>query len=166
MASFVVLTPPEGDASGDRTLFVRDSFSIVAFLLPFAWFLWHRLWLWALAFLAIAIGANVLSAQDGWFHVGLAVSVVSSFFAGLEARSIRIGRLDAAGWQQVAVIDADDLVTAEQIYFAACAMPTTTTTRQMPAPDEPGAPSRRPYSQRAQARGDDAFGLFEWNGGR
>ena len=47
MASYVVMEPPEGGP--EQAILVRDGFALLAFIMPFLWFLWHRMWLEALA---------------------------------------------------------------------------------------------------------------------
>lgn len=154
MASYVVLTPPGGDASGERTLFIRDGFAFLALVLPIFWFLWHRLWLAALLFVAIVLATNLLMASEGWYWTGFALSLAASLIAGLEGQQMRIAKRERQGWSLDAVIEADDLATAEALYFA-----------ERPATTAPPAEAVRPVPAMPRRR-DDRFGLFEWNGGR
>ena len=54
MASWIVMQPPAARARGgaDAT-FVRDGFSLLAFLVPPLWLLWHRLWIEAVLAFAV-----------------------------------------------------------------------------------------------------------------
>ena len=49
MTRFVVMDPPARLPAADA-VFVRDRFSWLAFLFPFVWLLWNRLWLATLGF--------------------------------------------------------------------------------------------------------------------
>uniref|UniRef100_UPI00388D670C DUF2628 domain-containing protein n=1 Tax=Lacticaseibacillus paracasei TaxID=1597 RepID=UPI00388D670C len=46
MTSYIVLVPPlqDNQRQDDKTVFIRDGFSIVAFFLPVPWLLFNRLW--------------------------------------------------------------------------------------------------------------------------
>ena len=48
MASWIVMQPPDRTRDADLA-FVRDGFSVFAFLVPPLWLLWHRLWIEAVA---------------------------------------------------------------------------------------------------------------------
>lgn len=165
MASYVVMMPPD-DGRGEDALFVRDGFAPLALVLPVVWFLWHRLWLWAAAFLVIAIVANVMMERDGLFYAGLALSVCASFFAGLEAQALRVAARERQGWRVAAVIDAPDAGAAEAMFFASPHLAAA------PAPAEaetigPHRVSQRPLPQAPLGpRRSPAQGIFEWNGGR
>lgn len=159
MASYVVMSSPEGDPDGTRTLFIRDGFAVLAFILPAFWFLWHRLWLWAVLFLAVALVSGYMRGLAGWSMVGLTLSVCASFLAGLEGRQIRILRLERAGWRIEDVVEAEDLAMAEAIFF---------TERPAPAPAEPTRKraTAAPAVTYIAAPPAGTFGIFEWNGGR
>ena len=159
MASYVVMEPPEGDPSGERTVFIRDGFALFAFLFTFLWFLWNRLWLMALLFLAVFAASNWLTTSEEWSAVGYALSLAASVLAGLEGPNMRVEKLLGKGWRQVAVIAADDRETAEAIHLPR-------------RPEEIGAPleaaepgTREPETMLIDAEGG-SFGLFEWNGRR
>ena len=156
MKTFLVMIPPGGDPQGERTLFLRDGFAFLALVLPVVWLLFHRLWLWALAFLAIAIAENWLMASDGWFLTGFALSAASALFAGLEGNRLRMERLERQGWTVAAVIDAETLDDAEAFYFADRQASPEVIPQEVPQPTPPSAPLRPAES----------FGLFEWNGVR
>lgn len=159
MASYVVLSPPEGDPEGTRTVFIRDGFAVLAFILPAFWFLWHRLWLWAILFIAITLLSGYMRGLEGLSTIGLAVSVCASFLAGLEGQQLRIRRLERLGWTARDVVEAEDPSMAEAIYFAERAVPAR------PEPDlkRPAAPPSVTYIAAPPA---GTFGIFEWNGGR
>lgn len=153
MASYVVMAPPEGDPEGTETRFVRDGFAFFALVLPFMWFLWHRLWLWALAFLGLAVASHLLMSADGWDAAGLAMWLAASLLAGLEGQNMRIRYWERRGWICEAVLEAGDAASAEAIYFES-------SRRARPAAPSAAAMAPPP------PRDDGTFGLFEWNAGR
>jgi len=138
MASYVILTPalahdaggseevaaldemaaPSSERAGDETVFIRDGFSFLALIFPLVWLLWYRLWWWAaMAVLVTAIAAYADTAQTLAFPAIVASSLFSLFIA-LEGSAMRVRHLEAAGWRIQAAIEAPDLATAEEIWFA------------------------------------------------
>ncbi|WP_099867058.1 DUF2628 domain-containing protein [Pararhizobium haloflavum] len=158
MASYVVLKPPGGDPAGEDAVFIRDGFAFLALVLPIVWFLWHRLWLWALVFIALAIATSMMMMTDDWYAAGFALSVATSLLAALEGQNLRIGKHLSKGWEQVAVIAADDVGTAEAVYFAG---------HESYAPAvQASPPAARPSEAPRTRRKPGTYGLFEWNGER
>jgi hypothetical protein len=162
MASYVVLQPSDrlGPDAIERARFVRDGFSFPAFLVPLLWMLWHRLWIEAVAVLAVMLG---LTALGEWAGMGIAASAASLLFSvgiGLEASAIRVAALRRRGWIEWGVIDAHDLQDAEIRYAAAIADGIG------PAPTEPPAPAIMPVSAPAPAlparKGGPALGLLSY----
>lgn len=160
MASYLIMTPPGGpDPVHTKTRFVRDGFSIWAFLFPTLWLLWHRQWLLAIAaFLLQGIGSQLMN-RDGFGPAGLAVLFGTSLLAALEGRRVYAEDLVARGWKQEALVSASRLAEAEDIYFAE-AENASNADIPISASDIPrsGAPSARP--------GGPALGLIGYDGGR
>ena len=50
--SYTVHLPPPGRDADETIAFVPDSFSPIAFLAPWAWFPWNRMWIVTFAYLA------------------------------------------------------------------------------------------------------------------
>ncbi|WP_158259822.1 DUF2628 domain-containing protein [Phyllobacterium phragmitis] len=120
MASFIIMEPPEkaGTNPAERTLFVRDGFSLLAFILPFIWLLIHRLWFEAALVLAVAVALGFVG--DYW-NLGGAVAVLSllvSILVALEASNWRVAALRRRGYVEKGVIEATDRAEAEIRYFA------------------------------------------------
>ena len=95
MASFVVLTAPASARThagheGRETVFVRDGFHIVAFLVPWLWLLWHRLWIEALVAVAVAVLFAALGNVAGYSIAGSLLSVLVSIYVGLEGSAIEL----------------------------------------------------------------------------
>ena len=118
MTSFVVMTPPADSGSEALPEFVRDGFSVVAFIVPPLWLLWHRLWIEAgIAFGVMALIPSV-AWQLGFGPVSPWLSMLVSLYAGLEGPQLRLAALRAKGWTDAGVYEADDLVDAETRFAA------------------------------------------------
>ncbi|WP_457301629.1 DUF2628 domain-containing protein, partial [Phyllobacterium sp. P5_D12] len=64
MASFIVLAPElDGQRDDDKTVFVRDGFALLAFILTVPWLLVQRLWFEA----AVIFGLMVVISGVGTY---------------------------------------------------------------------------------------------------
>ncbi|ULJ71509.1 DUF2628 domain-containing protein [Rhizobium gallicum] len=117
-SSYLVLTAPGGtDVTHEKTRVIRDGFTLLGFLFPWLWLLAHRLWLYALAaFLLQGLG-GVLMDRPGLWPAGFAITLGTCILAGFEGQNLRIRNLASKGWNEEAVITADSLATAEEIFF-------------------------------------------------
>ena len=106
MAIYVVMEPPGRTEAADAIIFVRDGFSWLAFLLAPLWLAWHKLWIEAaLAFVAMGL-ISVLGQRLGLDWAGSALSLLISFYIGLEGQGLRIAALRRRGWHEWGVIQA------------------------------------------------------------
>ena len=147
MAVYVVMEPPGRAPDTAATVFVRDGFAWVAFLVPPLWLLWHRLWIEAaLAFVAIGLLA-ALGEIAGLGLAGALLSFLVMLYVGLEGQALRIAALGRRGWRQAGVVIADDLDDADTRYaIAAEAAPETRT-------PEPRIVADPAYAQHGQTLG-------------
>jgi hypothetical protein len=121
MASYVVMEPPgvgEREPS-DGALFIRDGFSIVAFLVPPLWLLWRRLWIEAALAFALGIGVAALGEAAGLGFTASVLSLLVSIYVGLEGAALRLAALRRRGWTDRAYIAARNRNEAEIRYFSA-----------------------------------------------
>jgi len=110
MAVYVVMEPGGGRTD---TAFVRDGFSWLAFLLAPLWLAWHRLWIEAgLAFVVMGL-LSLLGQRLGLDWAGSALSLLVSFYIGLEGQGLRIAGLRRRGWREWGVIEAGNSDNAE-----------------------------------------------------
>jgi hypothetical protein len=121
MSAFAVLEPPgyhESAGHADRFIFLREKFSLGAFLLGPLWMMWQRLWLELLAYLAgsAAIGYGLYALGAGGPAIILVFSLIQ-LFLGLEATALVHGMRIRRGWRDGGVVIADDLDLAERRYF-------------------------------------------------
>jgi len=165
MSVYTVHQPPlrgaERAPDPERFAFVRDGFSVWAFLFAPLWMLCHRLWLVLALYLvglaALETGLVALGAP----RTGIAlVGVVISLLIGLEASTLRRFTLRERGWKQIGIVSGDDLEDAERRFFEAWL-------RRAPRAGAPGGASAAvppPAAANAAIRrpppGNDVIGLF------
>ena len=119
-SSWIVLEAPPGAtvAPGEELVFLRDGFSLLAFLFPPLWLLWQRLWIEAVVTFAVLVAAAGIDQLSG-LTVSLPVQLVIAIFVGCEGNGFRIARRRRRGWNEVAVIDAANGHDAETRYIEA-----------------------------------------------
>ena len=117
MASFLVLAPA-GDDAPERVRFIRDGFSWGALVFGPFYLLANRAWLAGFATLVIAILLSVAGLYEGLsFAAGIA-SLALNLFIALEGREWKARAMERRGFRLKDVIVADDIETAEEIYFS------------------------------------------------
>ncbi|TWG88969.1 uncharacterized protein DUF2628 [Mesorhizobium sp. J18] len=118
MASYVVMerTGTGRSEAPETTIFVRDGFSFLAFLVPFFWFLWHRMWIEAAALLIVIVAFAGLRSFESVSNVAWAFSLLLSFLIGLEASTLRLWSLRRRGWRMWGVVEASGWKDAEARY--------------------------------------------------
>ncbi len=114
----VHVRPARGDLAED-TVFVREGFSVWAFLFQVIWALYHRLWAVALLFLVIALGVDALSgllalSVGARFMLGLGIAIL----IGSEANDLRRWTLKRCGYDEVDIVAGHDLDEAELRHFS------------------------------------------------
>ena len=117
MASFVVMQPPAGRADA-LPQFVRDGFSVWAFLLPPLWLARHRLWIEAALALGAALVVPAVAVKLGVGLIATWLTALVGAFVALEGPALRLAALRRAGWTEEGVYDADTLDDAETRYAA------------------------------------------------
>ncbi|MDK4733514.1 DUF2628 domain-containing protein [Rhizobium sp. CNPSo 3490] len=158
-SSYIFLTPPGANPATDEVRTIRDGFTWLGFLFPWVWLLVHRLWMHAAAaFLLQGIGGALMD-EPGLGPAGAAIMLGVNIVVGLEGQNFRIRHLAAKGWNEDALIAADTLDIAEQVYFADKTVPASSD--DTVAPDWQNKPGAN--SLRGQATSLDLFGF---DGGR
>lgn len=162
MATFVVLEPPSGtvDEAAERAAFLRDGFSFPAFIVAPIWLLWHRLWIEALAVIAVMVALSAAAEITGLGFAGSVASLLVSLFVGLEGNGLRAAALRRRGWHEWGVVEADTLDDAETRY----ALARNEEEAPEAAPDVE-TPSPRPSGQVPAGRSGPVFGLLDYPGG-
>ncbi|MBX5189711.1 DUF2628 domain-containing protein [Rhizobium sp. NZLR3b] len=159
-SSYIFLTPPGStSAAVNETRTIRDGFTLLGFLFPWLWLLAHRLWLpAAAAFLLQGLGGALMEEPDLGL-AGAAIMLGVNVLVGLEGQNLRIRTLAAKGWNEDALIAADTIGIAEQVYFSD--RPAIANSDDAAAPDWDN--KTRPNSPPGHATSLDLFGF---DGGR
>lgn len=118
IANFLVMKKNH-DTSANEIQFVRDGFSIFAFAVPVVWLLWHRLWLQAaLCFAAFGLCAAFI-AWNGtpvWIGFSTLLSISIGLVVALEGGEWRRQSLERGGFHETALISANSVRQAEELY--------------------------------------------------
>ena len=161
MASYVVMEPPVGDAKGRDAVLVRDGFHFLAFVFPFLWLFFHRVWLEGLAVLLAVILIGAASSYLFENNAGAMLSLLVSIYVGLEGSAMRLAAMRRRGWRERGVVEANDAADAELRYLAAIA--------ESEEGETPPTPKPWGATQAARpASGSDttALGMLGYTGGR
>jgi len=124
MSIYTVCEPPlrahESAPDPERFVFVRDGFSIWAFLLAPLWMLRHRLWLAFLGYVIIVVALSLgLRATGASATLANIVTALVSLLVGFEAATLRRFALARRGWRNMGIVVGDDLESAERRFFDA-----------------------------------------------
>ncbi len=161
MSVYTVHEPPlravDSATDPERFAFVRDGFSVWAFLLAILWMLWHRMWLVLLIYVVVVVGVETALHYAGIPGPVLGiVGLLISLLVGIEASTLRRFTLARRGWKNVGIVSAHDLEDAERRFFHGWvrAAPAERIEPAMAPPNPPPAPlPRMPQSP-------DVIGLF------
>jgi len=123
MAVFTVHEPPLRPADPvpdpERALFVRDGFSLSAFLFGPLWMLWHRMWLVLASYLVLAGGLLAALLVVGASPSAiLATGFLIALLVGLEASTLRRVTLRRRRFREVGLVGGNDREVAERRFFA------------------------------------------------
>jgi hypothetical protein len=103
----------------ERTAFVRDSFSLAAFLFGPLYLMRHRAWLAAAAWIiVVAAGALLCHLLHLPGAASFGLLLLAMLFTGLEASSIRRFSLYRRGLEVEAVVGGRTLEDGERAFFA------------------------------------------------
>ncbi|MDQ0395639.1 DUF2628 domain-containing protein [Labrys monachus] len=146
MASWTVFEPrataPGTLAAADGSVFVKDGFSLPAFLFAPLWLLWQRMWLAFLFWLAAEV---VLRAVAFALHMGdmwaAGLSLLFAWLFALEAGALRCWTLRRKGWRLAGIACGHDLTEAESRHFEG-RMPPPSAPPAPPAASSPAGPTR------------------------
>jgi hypothetical protein len=167
MSIYTVHEPPlraaETTPDPYRFAFVRDGFSIWAFLFAVLWMLWHRMWLVLLGYVIVAVGIEGGLRYAGFSApVLVIVGIFISFLVGIESSTLRRVALARRGWKNVGVVSGSDLEEAERRFFAVWTNETPVKRADAPAAAASGVPAA-PMPRPAPSSG--VIGLFPEPGG-
>jgi Protein of unknown function (DUF2628) len=124
MYVYTVFEPPhraaDDAADSERFRFVRDGFSVWAFLLGPLWMLWHRLWLVLFCYLILMAAIDTAMAALGASSALIfLIAFLLSVLVGLEASTLRRFTLSRRSWKYIGVASGADREAAEVHFFDA-----------------------------------------------
>jgi hypothetical protein len=102
----------------DRIVFLRDGFSVAAFLLGPFWLLWRRAWLAALLWTILLGGVGALAAAGLSREAVSVLEIALGALLGFEGSRLVAWTLARRGYAETAVIVAENLEEAETSFFA------------------------------------------------
>ncbi len=154
MSSFVVLRHDEEPAAkwSEKTVFVRDAFSVFALALPVVWLFWNRLWILGIGALLAFVLVSTIAVQSpvyAWIPMGF--SILFSLLVALEGPAWRIAAFQKSGYQYSGVVEAESLENAQLAWLA----------RQ---PESVSAPTETPVSFERIQYDDDLIFSTSGNG--
>ena len=110
--------PADREERAERLKFVREGFSLFAFLLPPLWMLSHRLWLVFFFYLlvvgAINGGLTLFEISEHWRYYAM---MALSLLVGFEADVLERWTLDRRGWRMIATVSGANYEECERRFF-------------------------------------------------
>ena len=118
MKIYTVHIDAKHNAPIDDAVFIKEGFSVWAFLFHMLWLAYHRTWMWAGIVLAFFLIAGALEQQE---LVPVVYSAIAQFgfqiYIGLTGQDWRRKALDARGFTFAGVVSARDDIEAHQRFF-------------------------------------------------
>ncbi|MCA1493391.1 DUF2628 domain-containing protein [Sinorhizobium alkalisoli] len=118
MASYLIMTPPGAAADDERARFVADGFSWTAFFFPALWLFAKRAWLLGIPVAVLQVLLISLSTFPGGFVPAFLMHLALSLLVSLEGPLVVAWLLSAKDWTLRRIVPAQDLETAERIYYS------------------------------------------------
>ena len=115
---YTVHIDPSQERSAEKAVFIREGFSLFAFLFGTIWALYNRLWLVAIIVTAVLIALTTADHKD-WLS-GQTVMILNFAFTliiGLSANDLRRAALGRKGYITSDVVVSDSELLAQQRYF-------------------------------------------------
>ena len=107
-----------GFAASEKALFLRDGFSLVAFVVPVIWLLWQRLFWAAIAVFALEVLIGWQAGATGFGFAAAVLPLLIGLLVALEGPSLKAWKLKRQGWRETAALMASDRAEAEIRYYA------------------------------------------------
>ncbi|WP_152047622.1 DUF2628 domain-containing protein [Aureimonas psammosilenae] len=122
MTRYVVFEPPRTDGAppgtpSERAVFVRDGFSVWAFLFPWLWLLRYGLFLSALIVFLVSGGLGWLGAQ-GYSALAVPLALLLALLVALEGPSLRGLRFRRKHYAETGAFQAANAGEAAIFYYA------------------------------------------------
>jgi hypothetical protein len=164
MPAFAVSEPPENhlraSEHADRIIFLRERFSLGAFLFGPLWMIWKRQWIVLIIYLVVVgfIEYGLQVVGMGWLVLAFVFGLIQ-LLIGLEATTLLRWTRVRHGWRDCGVVIADDLEMAERRFFE-----NRTALRPATGPIPMSTPAQLSAAQ-VEPSSPDIIGLFPEPGG-
>jgi len=164
MPAFAVSEPPENhlraSEHADRIIFLRERFSLGAFLFGPLWMIWKRQWIVLIIYLVVVgfIEYGLQVVGMGWLVLAFVFGLIQ-LLIGLEATTLLRWTRVRHAWRDCGVVIADDLEMAERRFFESRAA-----RRPAPGPVPMSTPAQLSAAQ-VDLPSPDIIGLFPEPGG-
>lgn len=118
MATYVVMTPAGEREASEKVVFLRDGFSIAAFIFGPFWLFWNRAYLagglWLALVSLLALGGTRLGLRpEATALINFALSLV----LGFEGVRFLIWTLERRGFRENGLVACDNAQEAEEVFF-------------------------------------------------
>ena len=118
MAIYLVMAPAGEDEASEKVVFLRDGFSIAAFVFGPFWLFWNRAYLAASLWLALitmlALGGTALGVPP---EATALINLALSLALGFEGVRLLIWTLERRGFRQCGIVACDNAQEAEEVFF-------------------------------------------------
>lgn len=115
---------PQNSSSLDRLIFVRQGFSLIAFIVPIVWLAVKRNWRALAIFLGLSFAIGFVGGLLSIGQAPLAIlAVLASLFVGLEAAGLNEAALRRRGYRHVGSVLAPNRLEAEHRYLLSLVQP-------------------------------------------
>lgn len=121
MSLYTVHVPdaaPDAMTRGERTVLLREGFSLTAFVFGLLYLLWHRLWIaaavWIVLLLALLAFATVIHPPQGAL---VALAGLMHLYLGIEGRDLLRSSLARRGYTMRDLVSASGMEAAEAQFF-------------------------------------------------
>ncbi len=110
--------PADREDRAEKLRFVREGFSLFAFLLAPVWMIVNRLWLVLIGYLLLIFALQglitILEIPDHWrYYASLAVNLL----VGFEADALQRWTLDRKNWRMVGAVSGSNFEECERRFF-------------------------------------------------
>jgi hypothetical protein len=118
MAVYLVMTPAGGEEASEKVVFLRDGFSIGAFVFGPFWLLWNRAYaaagLWLALMTLVALGGTALGVPSA---AAALINLALSLALGFEGVRLVVWTLERRGFRQSGLVACDNAQEAEEVFF-------------------------------------------------
>ena len=118
MAIYVAMAPAGEDEASEKVVFLRDGFSLAAFVFGPFWLFWNRAYLaaglWLALMTALAVGGTALGVRP---EATALINLALSLALGFEGVRFIIWTLERRGFRQSGIVACDNAQEAEEVFF-------------------------------------------------